>query len=199
MIAETDNFFGGEEAILNIFSPSDNADEDIGTVNRLILSCANSKESLKTLYLMFKKSVFAVAYSITSDYQLSEDCVAETFVRLTQVKHFDAKKGDGVGYIVTIARNVALELRRQHRHDGGSFLVQNYGMADNTFENSVYLNELLMYLDDKLRQIVVLKCCSELTFKQIAKIMKCPESTVKSKYQKAISILQEKAGVNSEK
>ena len=34
----------------------------------------------------------------------------------------------------------------------------------------------------------------ELTFKEIAHIMKSPESTVKSRYKKAIAILQEKAG-----
>ena len=46
---------------------------------------------------MFKNDVFAVAYSITSDYQLAEDCVAETFIRLTQVKNFNSAKGDGKG------------------------------------------------------------------------------------------------------
>jgi RNA polymerase sigma-70 factor (ECF subfamily) len=39
-----------------------------------------------------------------------------------------------------------------------------------------------------------MKCCADLTFKQIAKIMKSPESTVKSRYQKAMQILKEKAG-----
>lgn len=104
-----------------------------------------------------------------------------------------------MGFILTIARNVALELRRQHRHDDESFLVHNYGEADHTVENSIYINELLMYLNDYQRQIVVLKCCSELSFRQIAAIMKCPETTVKSRYQRAMAILQEKAGVNSEK
>lgn len=199
MIAESNIHSGGEGAILNIFPQRDNTEDDIGSVNFLIQNCSQSKENLRTLYLMFKKSVFSIGFGITSDYQLAEDCVAETFIRLTQVKHFDSKKGDGAGFIYTIARNVALELRRQHRHDDESFLVHSYGEADHTVENSIYINELLMYLNDKQRQIVVLKCCSELTFKQIAKMLKCPESTVKSRYNKAIAILKEKAGVNSEK
>lgn len=40
-----------------------------------------------------------------------------------------------------------------------------------------------------------MKIYNELTFKQIAKIMRSPESTVKSKYKKAIEILKSKAGV----
>ncbi|MDE6678025.1 MAG: sigma-70 family RNA polymerase sigma factor, partial [Ruminococcus sp.] len=68
--------------------------------------------------------------------------------------------------------------------------------ADKTVENSIYINQLLELLNDKQRQVVVLKCCSELTFKEIAKIMKCPETTVKSRYKKAMAILQEKAGAD---
>ena len=57
------------------------------------------------LYLRFKSSVFAVAFSITADYQLAEDCVTETFVRLAQVKKFDPKKGDGKGFIPEIVHD----------------------------------------------------------------------------------------------
>ncbi len=169
------------------------------SINHLIISCRTSKESLCKLYNMFKKSVFAVAFSITGDYHLSEDCVAETFVRLTQVKKFSPRDGDGRGFILTIARNVALETRRRYKRECTSMIIQSYGEADSTVEDSIFLNQLMKHLNDKQRQIVVLKCCSELTFKEISRIMKCPESTVKSRYKKAIEILQSKAGVKDEK
>lgn len=192
---------GGGTTILNIFAQNTQNDtsHDDGTVNTLIENCSQSKESLSILYNMFKNSVFAVAYSITSDYQLAEDCVAETFIRLTQVRNFNSAKGDGRGFIHKVARNVALEIRRSHRRDIDNVYISNYGESDNTIDNSIWLNGLLANLNDKQRQIVVMRCCSELSFKEIAKIMKCPESTIKSRYQKAISVLQEKAGVNGEK
>lgn len=168
-------------------------------VNDLIISCRTSKDSLCTLYNMFKKSVFAVAFSITGDYHLSEDCVAETFVRLTQVKRFSPKKGDGRGFILTVARNVALEQRRRYKKECVSFVIQSYGEADKTVEDSIFLNQLLKHLNDKQRQIVVLKCCADLNFREIAGILKCPETTVKSRYKKAIEILQTKAGVKNER
>ncbi len=201
MITDSEIYKGGGNTILNIFTQNTQNDtsQDDGTVNRLIETCSQSKESLSMLYNMFKKSVFAVAYSITSDYQLAEDCVAETFIRLTQVRNFNSSKGDGRGFIHKVARNVALEIRRSHRKDIDNVYVSNYGESDNTIENSIYLNGLLANLSDKQRQIVVMRCCSELSFKEIAKIMKCPESTIKSRYRKAISVLQEKAGVDSEK
>ncbi len=169
------------------------------SVNDLIADCAKSKESLSTLYTMFKSSVFAVAFSITADYHLAEDCVAETFVRLTQVKRFSPGKGDGKGFILKIARNVALEYRRRYQREIKHFIIQSYGDADQTVEDSIFINQLLRHISDKQRQIVVMKCCAGLTFREIAKILRCPESTVKSRYQKAIGILKEKAGVDSEK
>ena len=195
MNAETKLLSGGDGAIFTNILTKDQAlpDED-NSVNQLIISCRESKESLNTLYTMFKDSVFAVAFSITSDYHLAEDCVIETFVRLSQVKKFSEKKGDGKGFILTIARNVALELRRRHKREISDYIIQSYGEAEKTVEDSIYINQLLKNLNEKQRQTVILKCCAELTFKQIAKVMKCPETTAKSRYQKAISILKEKAG-----
>lgn len=196
MTADTKFLAGGDGTILASFTLLDPTVSSSNRVNELISCCATSKESLSTLYTMFKSSVFAVAFSITADYHLAEDCVTETFVRLTQIKRFSAAKGDGKGFILKIARNVALELRRRYKRDLNDFIIQSYGEAEQTVEDSIYINQLLKHLNDKQKQIVVLKCCAELTFKEIAKIMKCPESTIKSRYKKAIAILQEKAGAD---
>lgn len=199
MMTEQKILTGGDGTIFLSHQEAAAETEEYSEVNQLIISCKTSKDSLCTLYNMFKKSVFAVAFSITGDYHLSEDCVTETFIRLTQVKRFSAKNGDGKGFILTIARNVALELRRRYKKECVSFIIQSYGEADRTVEDSIFLNQLMKNLNDKQKQIVVLKCYSDLTFREIASIMKCPETTVKSRYKKAIEILQEKAGVRNEK
>ncbi len=198
MTADQNFHSGGDGAILALFQHNQPPDSDNSLVNELIISCASSKDSLSKLYNMFKKDVFSLAFSIISDFQLAEDCVTETFVRLTQINRFDPKKGDGKGFILTIARNVALELRRKYKKDCMAFIFQSYGEADKTVEDSIYINQLLSSLSDKQRQIVVLRVCSQLTFKEIAKIMKCPETTAKSRFQKAIAILKEKAGADYE-
>ncbi len=195
MLANTKTNPGGDVIILG-FNQDNTASNDIGEVNRLISTCNTSKDSLEQLYIMFKSAVFAVAFGITADYHLSEDCVAETFVRLTQVKGFNPRKGDGKGFILTTARNVALELRRRYKKEINSYIIQSYGDAEQTVEDSIYINQLLKHLNDKQRQIVVLKCCAEMTFREIAKVLKCPETTVKSRYKRAMEILQEKAGAD---
>ena len=193
MTVDSKFYAGGDgkiSVLLNPHEQSINYDVSDENVNQLIVECSQSREKLEKLYTMFKDTVFAVAFGIISDYHLAEDCVAETFIRLTQVKRFSVKKGDGKGFIITIARNVALEYRRKYRKEteNTDVYLRNYGDSDKTVENSIYINQLLENLTDKQRQVIVLKCCSELTFKEIAKIMKCPESTVKSRYRKAIAI-----------
>ena len=75
-----------------------------------------------------------------------------------------------------------------------NFIIQSYGDADKTVEDSIFVNQLLKHLNDNQRQIVMMKCYSELTFQEIASILRCPVTTVKSRYKRAIEILQKKAG-----
>ena len=166
---------------------------DIDT-NGLIEKCRTDRKSLEILYNTFKKDVFSLAFSILGDYHLSEDCVAETFVRLTQVKRFSKSGGDGKGFILKIARNCAMEIHRRYKKEACSNVIQAYGEAEKTVEDSIYINQLLKNLSDKQRQIVVMRCCNQLSFKEIAKIMRSPESTVKSRYKRAMDILRKKAG-----
>ena len=188
MIAGNELLFGETDEIKIIREKP-----DIDT-NGLIEQCRTDRKSLEILYNTFKKDVFSLAFSILGDYHLSEDCVAETFVRLTQVKRFSKSGGDGKGFILKIARNCAMEIHRRYKKEACSNVIQAYGEAEKTVEDSIYINQLLKNLSDKHRQIVVMRCCNQLSFKEIAKIMRSPESTVKSRYKRAMDILRKKAG-----
>lgn len=190
MIAGNELLFGENDSIEVI---QDKPEID---ANKLIVSCRTDKQSLEILYNTFKKDVFAIAFSILGDFQLSEDCVTETFVRLTQVRRFSSSDGNGKGFILKIARNCAMEIQRRYKKESCSEIIQAYGEAEKTVEDSIYINQLLKHVSDKQRQIVIMKCCSQLTFKEIAKIMHSPESTVKSRYKRAMDVLRKKAGEN---
>ena len=184
MTADTKIFVGGDAGISTAFEPDNMIQQRDNSVNRLIIECRTSKESLAELYEMFKKSVFAVAFGITADYHLAEDCVAETFVRLTTVRNFSEKKGDGKGFILTIARNVALELRRRYQKEAANFIIQSYGEAEQTVEDSIFINHLLKHLNDKQRQIVILRCCAESCIQGDSKNYEMSRNNSKIKIQK---------------
>jgi len=167
-------------------------------VNKLIIQCRTDKKSLEILYDTFRKDVFALAFSILGDYHLSEDCVTETFVRLTQVKRFSKSGGNGKGFILKITRNCAMEIHRRYKREACSEVIQAYGEAEKTVEDSIYINQLLKNISDKQRQVIIMRCCNQLSFKEIAKIMHSPESTVKSRYKRAMDILRKKVGEKNE-
>jgi len=167
--------------------------------NTLILRCSTDKEALEELYNLLKKNVYATAYSVLKDHHLSEDCVVETFIRLAKVKNFNAEGGDGKGFILKIARNTALEhYRKQKRefsngaHEGCSDTLE-YNAA-----NSDYVNYLLKGLNNKQREVVIMKCYNGMTFEEIGKLLKTPVTTIKSRYSKAMEILRKKAGEENE-
>lgn len=192
MIAGNNLIFNEPEKIS--ISPENNHISYKIDINKLIIQCKKDKKSLEILYNCLKKDVFAVAFSILNDFHLAEDCVVETFVRLTQVKRFSASGGDGKGFVLKIARNCAMEIYRRYKRESYSEIIQAYGETEKTVEDSIYVNQLLKCLNEKQRQVIIMKIYSELTFKEIAKIMRCPESTVKARYKKAIELLKKKAG-----
>ena len=140
MIAGNELLFGEADEIKIIREKP-----DIDT-NGLIEQCRTDRKSLEILYNTFKKDVFSLAFSILGDYHLSEDCVAETFVRLTQVKRFSKSGGDGKGFILKIARNCAMEIHRRYKKEACSNVIQAYGEAEKTVEDSIYINQLLKNL-----------------------------------------------------
>ena len=57
-------------------------------------------------------------------------------------------------------------------------------------ENSIYLQKLLSELSPENREVVILRTYEELKFKDIAKMMGCSVSTVKSRFRLGIQHLK---------
>lgn len=159
-------------------------------INALIKASANQMSALEELYYLVKNDVFAFAYSILRDFQLSEDCLQETFLRLPKAAENFKPDRNGKTYILAITKNVAKEMLRSER--------KQLKLAKKEAENSTYhysgsvadIEELIKPLNKKQVQVVNLYIYSELTFKEIAEVLHLPESTVKSRYQRAIKTMQ---------
>lgn len=155
-------------------------------VDSLLKSIYSDPESFETLYMLLRKDVFACAYSILTNIELSEDAVNETFIRLYSLSRNYTPQGYAKAYILKICKNVALEIKRQHsNHIFTEELPEQICYSNN--DDSVFVEQLLSKLSDKERQVMILHYYSDLTFKEIAKILSIPESTVKWYHKKALS------------
>ena len=66
----------------------------------------------------------------------------------------------------------------------------SYTSDDNT--DSLWLREELGRLDDRSRTVILLKFYEDMTFREIAQVLRKPESTVKSDYYRGMNQLKER-------
>jgi RNA polymerase sigma-70 factor (ECF subfamily) len=102
--------------------------------------------------------------------------------------------GSPVAWILTIARNKALNLYRKNKRRlmwAESQAKEEAVLMESTEECSEILNACLNLLNSKKRQILTLRLSLDLTHKDIARIMGIPEGSVRRNYSEAINTLKQ--------
>ena len=155
----------------------------------LIRRAATDMDALETLYRALKGDVLAVAYGILRSFPHAEDVVQETFIRLPQAAH-RYKGGDGRVFVLRIARYAALESYRAAKRQipVGELPEQAADAPDPS--GGIAVRQALGRLNAAERQVVVLRFYSDLKFGDIARILRCPEGTVKWRCNRALEKLK---------
>ena len=123
------------------------------------------------------------------DKEKAEDMLHDLFLKIIEKPHlFDAEKKFST-WIYRVAGNMLknefrdIQIHSGHEKTYGDeqeTMVKNAQMVDRKlFLKS--LNEELDQFDEELKQIFVLRHFEEMSIKQIAEIVDCPEGTVKSR------------------
>ncbi|WP_024833868.1 RNA polymerase sigma factor [Ruminiclostridium josui] len=163
------------------------------------ISLGNIQE-FESLYNKYKKDVFAIAYSILRDTELSKDILQEVFIKLfLHLKRNSIKNVKA--WLISVSRNAALDIYRKRLNE-----VTNFD--NKVFDNIEFLSEdplervtMLKYLevlDYSERQIVVLKAISGLKHREISKIVEMPLGTVLWKYRSALEKLRKNIDLSQE-
>jgi RNA polymerase sigma-70 factor, ECF subfamily len=78
------------------------------------LAGGDADDALTSLYDRYERRLYALGQRLLGDAGLAEELVQETFVRLWRVAgRFDSARGSASTFIFTIARNIAIDLRRR--------------------------------------------------------------------------------------
>jgi RNA polymerase sigma-70 factor (ECF subfamily) len=97
---------GGEE-----FSPG----VDTGIEGHLLAAAAGSESALAALYDVTHRKVYGMSLRILGDRALAEDAVVDVYTQVWKhASRFDAARGNGLSWILTLARSRAIDLKR-HR------------------------------------------------------------------------------------
>lgn len=158
--------------------------------------CRNDKEGLREIYEDYCPLIYSVAEEILHNREDAEDVTSEFFIRLWDIAPAYRPGKGHRAWIITIAHNMAVDyLRRKKRETPAEEEIENLHPNQPSCEAQVCdklsLEQAMGTLKNEERQIVNLKIMGELTFREIAAILKKPQGTVAWCYQKAMQKLRE--------
>jgi RNA polymerase sigma-70 factor (ECF subfamily) len=178
--------------------------------SELMLKVAGyDSKALEQLYDRYSPILYTLIKKIIGDKEIAEEILSDVFVIIwKKIDQFDFKTNNVYTWLVTMARNKAIDtLNRNQQKDG----IEEYGDKfeeerilpklsnsikpldlEQILNNSEKVKETINSLTEAQRYVLELSYYEGLNEKEIAKKLKIPLPTVKSKLQLALSILQQK-------
>jgi len=162
-------------------------------------SLQEKQEKLQRLYQLYEQPMYRIAYAILHHVEQSEDAVSDAFLKviknLNRIAEVDSPQTKQ--FMIQIIRNTAINQYRKNAKDAQRLV----GMEDsilqipnetNEVEQFLYSTEqkeiteqLLEGLSETDREILLLRCESELSFREIAQRLSLKESTVRKRFERA--------------
>jgi RNA polymerase sigma-70 factor (ECF subfamily) len=163
------------------------------------------RPALEALYDRYVKLVYAFARKASDNEQTAKEIVQGVFLRLWTTKAvYRAKDGLFINWLLTIARNVSIDLHRQQRRRVATVSLEaadHYGIG--TEDASVLpeiavaqgfvrerLRDACKALTDSQAQLIHLVYWQGYTLREVAELSAEPIGTVKNRLHQALKILR---------
>ena len=164
-------------------------------LNALVKELQNGNMSVfDNIYYETKSIVYYTILSILKDVNISEDIMQETYLKALKKIHSYKPKASFKSWIVTIARNLALnEYNKRKREMNVDSQIDEYmfGSVENNSEKELIIKEILLKLKDTEREVVLLHVVGDLKHREISDLLGIPLGTVTWTYNQAIKKLRD--------
>jgi RNA polymerase sigma-70 factor (ECF subfamily) len=170
-------------------------------LEQIIKGCRKGdEESFSRLIELYAKRCFGYFYRLTGNREISDDLLSELFVKL--VENINSYRGGSFdGWIFTMASNVfhdhlRFKQRQKRLLEGLGQRVQlQQTQAENRSESEAdALRKALVKLDSDIRELIIMRYYSQLSFKDISKLRREPIGTTLSKVHRGLKKLREIMG-----
>lgn len=155
---------------------------------------AGDREALAALYRRTRTAVYGLALTYVKNAYDAQDVTQDTFVRVWDSAQQYRSQGSPMGWLLTVARNLALmKLRqgaRQVALDEEEWAAIPEDSPNVSLEDRQVLQTALAALGDQERQVVLLHAVTGLKHREIAALLELPLATVLSKYHRALRKLR---------
>ncbi|MBQ52566.1 MAG: RNA polymerase subunit sigma-70 [Leeuwenhoekiella sp.] len=154
------------------------------------------KAAFATLYQMYADNICGVINVILKDPERSQELCHDVFIKIWEKSdQYDTSKGRFFTWILNIARNTAIdELRsKSHKNQKKNLSVESLvGIYENSEDlngkiDTIGLQSLLKGLKDKCILLIDLLYFKGFTQKEVAKELKTPIGTIKTRLRSCIS------------
>lgn len=155
----------------------------------------------------FQHRVFGLTLSILRDRGAAEEAAQEAFVRAWRhASAYDPRRGAVAGWLLTIARNVSINMlptRRVDPIDPELLAVQasgsiEYGPEDRVVDSEL-LREALARVPEEQRRALVLAVYYGFTAREMSELDGLPLGTVKTRIRSAMMKLRTELGVSDDR
>ena len=146
------------------------------------------------LFETHEKKIYAVVLRILGDRTQAEDAAQQTWLKLVQ--NWDRVSalswGEVEGYVVTVAKNCALDILRSERKTVAFPEDWDPPAQEDRQEEYDYLVSLIRSLPENYRRVLELKLVEEQTNQEIARRLGLKESTVGVRVMRGRAMLRER-------
>lgn len=178
--------------------------EDAQIVASLVRRClAGDAAAWEELVRQYHRRIYNICYRFTNSPSDAEDLTQEVFVKMYRtLESWDGGKGGLATWLTTLTRNLLVDHFRRSKLDRLSDSLDTAGSPDEDIqpvgeqladpglgpddrllgrERQEMVQSALQKLSPDLRETVILRDLQDMDYKDIARVLKVPEGTVKSR------------------
>lgn len=156
------------------------------------------KKAYEKLVCKYRRTGILFARQILQDEYLAEDVVQDCFARIYILRDRYKNTGSFKSYLFTMIRNRSIDYIRKHKHVSSQADVDIFNSIREKSAEDIYIekekmqgvHDQLNLMRDDYRQILYLYAVEELSYKEIARVMKQTKAQVKIKLYRARNILK---------
>lgn len=159
---------------------------------------SGNREALGSIVSKYYDEIYRFCLYLTGQETDSYDITQEVFLKL--IRSIDSFQNKNLkGYLLIIARNLCFDyFRRRKRMIGTESILETENVRNcdkkeeqtDNVEDRLFFQDALIKIPEEQREVIILRIYEELKFAEIAKMLGCNISTIKSRYHLGIKRLK---------